>query len=88
LESDSAQALVAGLGVILVMVLFIVIAAVIIVVIWQVFGTRRAMAVVARDEAYRKLAEQSAEAQQHMMDDLADLRQRVASIEKLLKEID
>jgi hypothetical protein len=78
----------AVLGIVLVMVLFTLIAAVIIVVIWQVFANRRALAVVARDEAYRKLAEQSAETQRRIVDDLADLRQRVASIEKILKEVE
>jgi Tfp pilus assembly protein PilO len=78
----------AALGIVLVMVFLTLIAAVVIVVIWQVFASRRALAMVARDEAYRKLAEQAAETQQRMVDDLADLRQRMASIEKILKEVE
>jgi hypothetical protein len=58
------------------------------VVIWQLFATRRAHAVLTRDEAYRKLAEQATEAQQRTAEDLADLRQRIERIEKVLREVE
>ena len=61
---------------------------VITVVIWQLFATRRAHAVIARDEAYRKLAEQLAESQQKTAEDLADIKERVANIERVLKEVE
>lgn len=58
------------------------------VVIWQLFATRRAHAALARDDAYRKLAERATEAQQKTSEDLSDLRQRVERIEKLLSEVE
>lgn len=61
---------------------------ILIVVIWQLFATRRAHAELARDEAYRKLAEQSVETQQQTAADLADLRERIERIEKVLKEVE
>lgn len=67
------------------MLLFTII---LVVVIWQLFATRRAHAVLARDEAYRKLAEQVAESQQQTAKDLAELKERVASIEQVLKEVE
>ena len=67
---------------------------VILLVVWQGFVTWRARASIARDDAYRKLAEQfsvaqqrTAEEQQKISDDLGDLRARVAAIEKLLREV-
>jgi hypothetical protein len=65
-----------------------------VVVVWQWFATRRARASVAREEAYRKLAEQAiavqqrtAEEQQKISEDLGELRTRVSAIEKLLREV-
>ena len=73
--------------------LFTLITVLIVVVLWQWFATRRARASVVREEAYRKLAEQSsaaqqstAEAQQKISEDLGELRTRVSAIEKLLRE--
>jgi hypothetical protein len=63
-------------------------AIVIVVVIWQLFVTRRAHAVLARDEAYRKLAEQTAESHQATAAGIEDLRQRIERIEKLLSEVE
>ena len=63
-------------------------------VVWQGFVTWRTRASLARDDAYRKLAEQfaaeqrkAAEEQQKISEDLGDLRARVAAIEKLLREV-
>jgi hypothetical protein len=68
--------------------LMLLITVILVVVIWQLFATRRAHAVLARDEAYKKLAEQAAETQQRTLEDLADLKQRVANIERVLKEVE
>jgi hypothetical protein len=62
--------------------------AILIVVIWQIFSTRRANAALTRDDAYRKLAEQATSAQQRTADDLTDLRQRVERIEKILSQVE
>jgi hypothetical protein len=43
---------------------------------------------IARDEAYRKLAEENVAVQKKIQEDLADLRVRVASMEKMLREIE
>jgi hypothetical protein len=73
----------------------IVIAAVLIVIIWQVFSTRRATATLVRDDAYRKLAERTTAAHEQIVqelsaasEELADLRGRVAEIERMMKEIE
>jgi hypothetical protein len=64
------------------------------VVVWQLLVTWRSRMSIAREEAYRKLAEQVAEAQAKTADsletataDLADLRRRMAEVERMLKEV-
>ena len=68
------------------------------IVIWQIFKTAQSRMLaadhIARDEAYRRLAEQSAATQeqlaaqqQRIADDLAELRERVGAIETLLREV-
>jgi hypothetical protein len=88
-ESDIAwtEAIVAVGGIFMVTVILAV-------SIWQVFGTWRARMSVAREEAYRKLAEENLSAQtrlsvqqQRIADDLTSINERVANIEKLLKEV-
>ena len=81
-------------GMIFALVLFALITILIVVVVWQGFATWRARASVAREEAYRKLAEKStvaqqrtAEEQQKISEDLGDLRARVATTEKLLRDV-
>ena len=63
-----------------------------VVLLWQGFKTwqMRTMSRVeiARDEAYRKLAEEAISVQQKMAEDLSDLRIRITSIEKMLREVD
>jgi len=80
----------AGMGFVLVILTLFTIVCV--VVISQVLKTARAktvsMAEIARDEAYRKLAEEAISAQRKIAEDLSDLRTRVASMEKLLREVD
>lgn len=68
--------------------LLMLITVILVVVIWQLFATRRAHAALTRDEAYKKLAEQATEAQRKSAEDLADLRERVIRIEKMLKEVE
>jgi hypothetical protein len=68
------------------------------VVLWQVFRTWQARlaveAAAAREEEYRALAEQSTTAQKRMASeqerlaaDLGEIRNRIASIEKMLAEV-
>jgi hypothetical protein len=64
------------------------------IVVWQIFATWRARMSVAREEAYRKLAEDATEAQRRTSDwiekatvELAELRQRTAELERILKEV-
>ena len=64
------------------------------VAIWQVLASWRARMSVAREEAYRKLADESTETQKRMVDqqetmvtDIASLRTKVNEIERLLKEV-
>lgn len=64
------------------------------IVVWQIFATWRARMSVAREEAYRKLAEEAIDAQRRTSDwmekataELAELRQRTAELERILKEV-
>jgi Tfp pilus assembly protein PilO len=61
---------------------------IIVVVIWQLFATRRAHAAITRDEAYKKLVEEATKAQQQTAHDLEDLKMKVANIERMLKEVE
>jgi hypothetical protein len=65
------------------------------VLIWQGMTTWRARMSVAREAAYRQLADDAIRAQERTADrldravaELSDLRQRTAEMERLLKEID
>ncbi len=86
-----------GMGFVLVILSLITIVAV--VVISQVLKTSRAkaasMAEIARDEAYRKLAEEAvsvqrmiAEDQQKIVKDLSEMKERIKAMEKMLREVD
>lgn len=68
--------------------LMLLITVIIVVVIWQLFATRRAHAALARDEAYRKLAEEATQDQQKTAEDMADVRERLERIEQVLKEVE
>jgi hypothetical protein len=64
------------------------------VAIWQIFATGRTGLSAKRENAYKKLAEDSAEAQnrtaaglEKTAAELADLRQRTAELERLLKDV-
>ncbi|MGH3239023.1 MAG: hypothetical protein ACRDNL_01500 [Spirillospora sp.] len=88
MEDDVAGILIGG-------VLFIVVGSVAIVLIWQVFATWRAKVQLAREDAYRKLAERSITTEMETREDLlrisenlADLQKRMMSIERVMREID
>ncbi len=75
--------------------LFGLITLIVAVVIWQVFSIARARVSATREDAYHKLAEQATESQRRIAEDLGratgeltELRQRVAAIERLLREVD
>lgn len=76
-------------GMVFVLVLLVPLA---VVLVWQGFKTWQmrttSRAEIARDEAYRKLAEEAISVQTKISEDLSDLRVRVASIEKMLREVD
>jgi Na+-transporting methylmalonyl-CoA/oxaloacetate decarboxylase gamma subunit len=86
-----------GMGFVLVILTLITIIAV--VVISQALKTARAktvsMAEIARDEAYRKLAEEAVSVQRKMAEDqqkivnvLAEMKERINAMERMLREID
>lgn len=67
----------------------------IVVVIWQLFATWRARMLVAREEAYRKLAEQATEAQTRTAEamekaaaELALIREATNEMQRLLREVE
>ena len=64
------------------------------VLIWQIFSTGRTGLSARRENAYQRLAEESAEAQnraaaglEKTAAELADLRERTAELERLLKDV-
>jgi len=68
---------------------------VIVVVVIQGFGTYRAKMSLAREEAYRKMAEQALAAAQKSIEEeqkiaatLEEMRTRLAAIEKILREVE
>lgn len=86
-----------GMGFVLFILTLITIVAV--VVISQVLKTSRAkaasMAEIARDEAYRKLAEKAVSAQQmiageqqRISKDLAEMKGSIQAMEKMLREVE
>ena len=100
MQAESENEVWSGWGsVIFVMGMTAILAIVAYLVIWQIFKTRQNRystdAALARDQAYRKLAEEIAAAQEQTAEDLAtlrrdmaDVRQRVASMERLLREVE
>jgi uncharacterized membrane protein len=87
-----------GWGIVLILGIVAAVAVIVVVATWQIFAVARtdtkARAELARDDAYRTLASESTAAQQAMADeqgkiarDLADLRERMASIEKMMREV-
>jgi hypothetical protein len=73
---------------------FFAIASIGTVLIWQGMATWRARMSIAREAAYRQLADDAVKAQERTADrldravaELTDLRQRTAELERLLKEV-
>ena len=64
----------------------------VVVLVWQGFKTWQArtvsLAEIAREEAYRKLAEEAVAVQQKMAADLKDLRTRITAMEKILRDVE
>lgn len=57
------------------------------VLLIQLGATWRARMVAARDQAYRELAQQAADAQKRASEEIADLRKQVESLDKFLREV-
>lgn len=73
----------------------VLVIAVVVVMIWQGAATLRARANVQREEAYRKLAEDSVAAQRRTSDqleravaELGELRLRTGELERLIKTVE
>ena len=87
-DIDWPQAMIAVGGIAMVTII-------VVVVVWQVFLSWRAKMSIAREEAYRQLAEAGGESQrsilehQHRLsDDLASVNQRLANIERILQQVE
>jgi hypothetical protein len=62
--------------------------------VWQVGYTIRARSSIAREEAYKRLAQESSDAQQRatgsldtLLRDLGEVKSRTAEIERMMKEV-
>ena len=79
-------------GMALAVAMAFMIAMIIIVVIWH--GTKLAQTKIQvdarldQDNAYRTMAEESALFQKQIAEDIADMRERVAAMEKMLREVE
>lgn len=59
-----------------------------IVIVWQIFATTRARAVLAREKSYRELAERATGVAERLEEALSDVRTRVQWMEKTMREVD
>ena len=73
----------------------LLVTAVTVVVIWQVAASIRARAAVSREQEYRRLADQALATQEtaqrqlaELNDRMADIQTRMASLERVLKEVE
>jgi Tfp pilus assembly protein PilN len=64
------------------------------VLVWQLVGAWRTRMAVGREHAYQELADEMAKSQrrtdtnlQRVLDEMVDLRNRTAEIERMLKEV-
>ncbi len=64
------------------------------ILLWQLLGAWRTRMVVGREHAYQELVDEMAKSQrrtdinlQRVLDELVDLRNRTAEIERVLKEV-
>lgn len=87
-----------GWGIVFVLGIVTAITIVIVVVAWQILGIGKAATVadkeLARDTAYRTLAEEATAAQRALADEqrkiareMAEIRERMISVERMLKEV-
>jgi hypothetical protein len=84
-----------AIAIVAVIAVFITVTVIVTVIVWQIFATARARMSVAREQAYRTLAEQSAEAIERASAQLdrhavalEEVRSRTAEVERLLKEVE
>lgn len=68
--------------------IFVLITVVLTVLIVQLAATWRAKAKLAREDEYRALAEKAVRSQEETERRLADVQERLRSIEHVLKEVD
>ena len=87
-DSFNSSEAVAALG------FFFALAAIVSVLIWQGMATWRARMSVAREAAYRQLADDAVRANERTADrlertvaELTEIRQRTAELERMLKEV-
>ena len=73
----------------------LLVTAVTVVIIWQVAVSIRARAAVSREQEYRRLADQAVATQEtaqrqlaDLNDRMADIQTRMASLERVLKEVE
>jgi Tfp pilus assembly protein PilO len=73
----------------------LLVTAVTVVVIWQVAVSIRARATVSREQEYRRLAEQAVATEEtaqrqlgELNDRMAEIQARMASLERVLKEVE
>ena len=73
----------------------LLVTAVTVVIIWQVAVSIRARAAVSREQEYRRLADQAVATQEtaqrqlaELNDRMADIQVRMASLERVLKEVE
>lgn len=72
----------------------LMITSIVTVALWQGLGTWRARMTISREQAYQKLAEEMAETQratrtnlEQMTQEVTELRQRTAEMERMMKEV-
>ncbi|GLZ79778.1 hypothetical protein Afil01_45850 [Actinorhabdospora filicis] len=68
--------------------MFVLVIATVVTVLRQVGQSRRARLVLARERSYESLADRSVTEQEHARRELAELRDRVTALEKILAEVD
>ena len=73
----------------------LLVTAVTVVIIWQVAVSIRARAAVSREQEYRRLADQAVATQEtaqrqlaELNDRMADIQTRMATLERVLKEVE
>ncbi|WHT17423.1 hypothetical protein N8J89_30460 [Crossiella sp. CA-258035] len=67
---------------------FTLITVVLTVIIWQSFISVRAKASAAREQAYQELAARAVAAQEQTARELTEVQARLASVERILREVE